>query len=113
MYIYLWQNPVITEDNPLKSWMTQPLAPIQGCQIFRETVYQNRGKYLYQKTTKLPKGHTIHQLAVTYSKWPYNIPTSSLQNFPKSRFFGLKICHLATLPSSALKWIKIIKNEIF
>jgi hypothetical protein len=33
-----------------------------------------RGKYT-KFATKLPNGHTIYQMAVIYSKWPYNIPT--------------------------------------
>jgi hypothetical protein len=47
------------------------MTPNQGCQIFLDTLNQKEGKY-----TKLPlKGHKIFQMAVIYSKWPYNIPT--------------------------------------
>jgi hypothetical protein len=53
----------------------------QGCQIFLGTTYQN-GK-------NIPKDHKIYQMATKYTKWPQNIPTSSIarpSNFPKLGF---------------------------
>jgi hypothetical protein len=55
-----------------------------------------RGK-IYQMTTKctchyIPNGGKIDRMATEYT----NI-FQFMQNFPKVGFFGLKICHLATL----------------
>jgi hypothetical protein len=41
----------------------------QGCQIFLDTIYQNEGKY-----TKLPQHY---QMAIKYTKWPYNFPNDN------------------------------------
>jgi hypothetical protein len=65
----------------------------QGCQIFRDTIYQKVGKYMYQFDTKLPNSHKMYQMAVKYSKWPKHLPTFSFPRpfkiYPK-KDFGLK-----------------------
>jgi hypothetical protein len=66
--------------------------PVLGCQIFRGTIYQNG--------VNVPNVHKIYNNALKYTKWPENIPSSSIARpskiYPNS-FFGLKINHLATL----------------
>jgi hypothetical protein len=90
---------------------------LQGCQIFLGTTYQNgknSTKLPYQMATKytkwpqnIPNGHKIYQMATKYTKWhkigqmaikyTNTFNTKTLQNLPKSGFFGLKLSHLATL----------------
>jgi hypothetical protein len=64
---------------------------------FSSTQYTKIGK-IYQRTTTLPNGHKIYQIAVKYCKRPKNIPTFSILR-PSKIYpnFGLKIYHLAAL----------------
>jgi hypothetical protein len=77
----------------------------QGCQIFLGTIYQNGTKYTkFTKGKNVPKGHI-------YTKWPKNILNGtkiylSFQGPPKNTqigIFGMKIYHLATLPSMNIR----------
>jgi hypothetical protein len=63
----------------------------QGCQIFLSTKYQNWKIY-----TKLPwtitNSHKIYQMAVQYTKWPWNIGTNifhckTLKIYPNWHFW--------------------------
>jgi hypothetical protein len=61
----------------------------------------------HTKTGKIvPNGHKLYQTAIKYTKWPSNVTISSIarpsKHFPKFGVFGLKICHLATLPQTDL-----------
>jgi hypothetical protein len=64
----------------------------QGCQIFVDKIYQNGGQCMYQNTTKLPNGYTVHQMAEIYSKWQLHTFTNifhckTLQILPKFGFW--------------------------
>jgi hypothetical protein len=37
-------------------------------------IYQITTKYVYQISVDLPNGRKIYQMAVKYTKWPYNMP---------------------------------------
>jgi hypothetical protein len=65
----------------------------QGCQIVRDTMYQNGEKY--QITTKLPNGCHAYILNghEIYQHFPFQDP----QKFTQIGIFGFKINHLATL----------------
>jgi hypothetical protein len=52
-------------------------APIRGCQIFLDTMYQNLEKYT-KSALNYQNGHKIYPMAVIYSKWTWNIPTISI-----------------------------------
>jgi hypothetical protein len=49
----------------------------QGCQIFLGATYQNKEKYT-KTGGNIQNGHTVYQMAVKLTKWPLNIPTSSI-----------------------------------
>jgi hypothetical protein len=53
----------------------------KGCQIFRDTMYQNGGN-TYQMTTKLPNGRSIFQMALhkQYQHFPFRAPQKFTQN---------------------------------
>jgi hypothetical protein len=36
--------------------------------------HTNAGKNILPNTTKYTKGHTVYQMAIQYTKWPYSIP---------------------------------------
>jgi hypothetical protein len=64
------------------------------------------GVYVVQFTTT----GTTYQMTTKYTELPYNIPNGrntsiflcrTLQNLPKLRILGLKICHLASLHTNA------------
>jgi hypothetical protein len=46
------------------------------------TQYTKTGK-IYQIANKLPNGHEIYQMAVIYSKWPWNMSTVSIPRATK------------------------------
>jgi hypothetical protein len=55
---------------------------------------------MYQKTQKVPNGHTTSQMCIKYTNGHKNInifQSNALQNLPKIEIFGWKINHLATL----------------
>jgi hypothetical protein len=62
--------------------------PYQGCQIFLDTMYK-----IYQIYTKLRNSPKIYQMAVIYSKWPWNCTnifhSKALQNLPKLGYLVL------------------------
>jgi hypothetical protein len=79
----------------------------EGNRVTRDTVYRNGGK-IYQITPKLPNGHNIYQMAITYTKWPKCILNGkkctnifhlkALQNLHKLGFWVSEcVYHLATL----------------
>jgi hypothetical protein len=62
---------------------------VQGCQSFLCTIYQKGGGNI-KWPQNVPNGHKISLFAVKYTKWPYNIPSSSIKgpskNYPKWDF---------------------------
>jgi hypothetical protein len=68
--------------------------PVQGCQIFLGTTYQNGVKMIKLPQT-IPNCHKTYQMVVKYSKWAQNVWTFSmyskaLQNIPKWGFLVWK-----------------------
>jgi hypothetical protein len=79
--------------------------PLQGCQIFLGTKYQNKKNIpndykIYQIATKIPNVSKIDETNITYTNtYQLQEPTQ----FTQIRIFGSKINHLATpLPSTSL-----------
>jgi hypothetical protein len=62
----------------------------QGCQIFLGTSYQN-GKNFTNIPQKIPNVYQIYQMAVKWTKRPWNIPKSSIarhsKNYPNFDFW--------------------------
>jgi hypothetical protein len=84
--------------------------------VFKRNVPKRRvARFFLVQLTKAGKicqnGHWIYQMVIKYSKWKWNRPNGhkiyqhiSLQDtrkFTQIGIFGLKICHLATLPKRA------------
>jgi hypothetical protein len=76
------------------------------------------GHYVnYQTATKLPNGHKIYQICSFEIfrhtlKYTNIFNSKALQNLPKLVFFGLKMCHLATLLCSVtIIWWKKLRTK--
>jgi hypothetical protein len=74
----------------------------QGCQIFLDTGYQNRGKDTklplnYQIAKNIPNGR--NKIQRIYQPFPFQ----GAQTFTQIGIFGLKINHLATLLVTAIQ----------
>jgi hypothetical protein len=82
----------------LRSVSRQP-SPLQGCQIFLDTMYQKRGK-VYQIATKLPNGHNICILFQIAKEYANLLHSKALKNLLMLVFLVWNYTyHLATLDS--------------
>jgi hypothetical protein len=65
----------------------------QGCQIFLDTIYQNRKKCT-KRTQNVPKEHKMYQKNTKCTKWSQNVP---------------KVCKIFQM---AIKYINIFQSRV-